>query len=118
MTFNDKQIEILQVAEQLFAEEGFDGTSVREIAKIANINVAMISYYFGSKEKLLEAIVMHRIGNMGLKLETLIQENIAPIDKIDRIIEYYIHQVNCNKHIHQIIHNEIFKRKKETEKAR
>jgi AcrR family transcriptional regulator len=112
MTFNDKQIEILQVAEQLFAEEGFDGTSVREIAKIANINVAMISYYFGSKEKLLEAIVMHRIGNMGLKLENLIQENIAPIDKINRIIEYYIHQVNCNKHIHQIIHNEISNKKR------
>ena len=41
--FNEKQIEILLVAEQLFAEEGFDGTSVREIAKIANINIAIIS---------------------------------------------------------------------------
>ena len=53
--FNEKQIEILHVAEKLFAEVGFDGTSIREIAKIANINIAMISYYFGSKEKLLEA---------------------------------------------------------------
>ena len=49
--FNEKQLEILQVAEQLFAEEGFDGTSVRDIAKKANVNIAMISYYFGSKEK-------------------------------------------------------------------
>ena len=54
MKFNDKQIEILNVAERLFAEEGFDGTSVRDIAKNANVNVAMISYYFGSKEKLLD----------------------------------------------------------------
>ncbi len=57
MELNDKQKEIVQVAEKLFAEYGFDGTSVRLIAKEAGINIAMISYYFGSKEKLLEHMV-------------------------------------------------------------
>jgi AcrR family transcriptional regulator len=113
MEFNDKQIEILQVAEKLFAEEGFDGTSVRDIAKKAAINVAMISYYFGSKSKLLEAIVLHRIGSLGLKLENLAQEDISPIDKIERIIEYYIYQINSNKHIHQILHQEANNKKRE-----
>lgn len=113
MKLNEKQIEILQVAEQLFADEGFDGTSVREIAKIANINIAMISYYFGSKEKLLEAIVIYRIGSMGLKLENLIQENSTPIEKIDKIIDYYIYQINQNRHVHQILHNEISNKKRQ-----
>jgi len=45
--FNEKQIQILQVTEKLFAEKGFDGTSIRDIAKQANINIAMVSYYFG-----------------------------------------------------------------------
>lgn len=112
MDFNDKQIEILQVAEKLFAEKGFDGTSVREIAKIANVNIAMISYYFGSKEKLLESIVLHRIGSMGLKLENVLQEDISPIQKIEEIIKYYILQVNENKHIHQIVQNEITNNKR------
>ncbi|MBF2093022.1 helix-turn-helix transcriptional regulator, partial [Flavobacterium psychrophilum] len=58
--FNDKQIEIILVAEKLFAEKGFDGTSIRDIAKTAGINIAMISYYFGSKEKLLESVVIFR----------------------------------------------------------
>jgi len=53
----DKRAHILTVAEQLFAEQGFDGTSVRDIAQGANVNLAMISYYFGSKEKLLEALI-------------------------------------------------------------
>lgn len=113
MEFNDKQIEILQVAEKLFAEKGFDGTSVREIAKLASINIAMISYYFGSKEKLLESIVLHRIGNMGLRLENLLHEDISPILKIERIIEYYILQVNKNKHIHQIVNLEISNKKRD-----
>ncbi len=111
--FNEKQIEILQVAEQLFAEEGFDGTSVRDIAKKANINVAMISYYFGSKEKLLEALVLYRISSMRLHLENLYQENISPIEKIEKLIVYYIERVNKNRCMYQILHFELSNKKRE-----
>ena len=113
MEFNDKQIEILNVAERLFAEEGFDGTSVRDIAKKANINVAMISYYFGSKEKLLEALVINRIGTMKLRLENLLQEDSTPIEKIDKLVAYYINQINTNRSIYQILHFELSTKKRE-----
>jgi AcrR family transcriptional regulator len=111
--FNEKQIEIIQVAEQLFAEEGYDGTSVRDIAKKANINIAMISYYFGSKEKLLEALVIYRIKAMSLHLENLYQENISPLDKIDKLIAYYIQRVHQNRSIYQILHFELSNNKRE-----
>lgn len=113
MEFNDKQIEILNVAERLFAEEGFDGTSVRDIAKNANVNVAMISYYFGSKEKLLEALVLDRIETTKLRLENLLQENATPIEKIDKLVEFYINQVNANRCIYQILHFEFATKKRE-----
>ena len=51
----DKRDQILEAAEELFAQKGFEGTSVRDLAKKAKVNVAMISYYFGSKEKLFES---------------------------------------------------------------
>ncbi len=51
MEYNEKQLQILEVAEKLFAANGFDGTSIRDIASEAEVNIAMISYYFGSKEK-------------------------------------------------------------------
>ena len=54
MDWSEKQIQILEVAEKLFAENGYDGTSIRHISKKAGINIAMISYYFGSKDKLLK----------------------------------------------------------------
>ena len=44
MTFKDKQIKILEAAEELIAEKGFEETTVRNICQKANINVAMISY--------------------------------------------------------------------------
>ncbi len=110
---NDKQIEILQVAEQLFAEEGFDGTSVRDIAKMANVNIAMISYYFGSKEKMLEALVVYRISDMRLQLESLYNENIPPFTKIDKMVELYISRINKNRCIYQILHFEFSTKKRE-----
>ena len=59
--FTEKQIKILDVAEELIAKKGFDGTSVRDICSRANINVAMISYYFGSKEKMMSYLYQYRV---------------------------------------------------------
>jgi AcrR family transcriptional regulator len=111
--FNDKQTEILQVAEKLFSDRGFDGTSVRDIAKEANINIAMISYYFGSKEKLLEALIINRISDLRLEMENLFKENLTPFEKIDRLIELYITRINKNCGMYQIIHFEITSKKRD-----
>jgi AcrR family transcriptional regulator len=111
--FNDKQLEILQVAEKLFTQMGFDGASVRDIAKEANINVAMISYYFGSKERLLEALIITRISDMRLQIENLFKEDLNPFEKIDRLIELYISRINKNRGMYQIIHFEIALKKRE-----
>ena len=59
--FTEKQIHILNIAEELIAEKGFEGTSVRDISAKANINVAMISYYFGSKEKMMYHLYHYRV---------------------------------------------------------
>jgi len=52
---------ILKVAEKLFSENGFDGTSLRAITAAADVNLAAVHYHFGSKTGLLEATVRRRI---------------------------------------------------------
>ncbi|WP_281322387.1 TetR/AcrR family transcriptional regulator [Flavobacterium aestivum] len=104
--FNDKQIQILGVAEKLFAEKGFDGTSIRDIAKEAKINIAMVSYYFGSKEQLLESIVLNRITDIKLQLDILTLEDLDPLQKINKLIELYIDKINSNRCIYKIMHLE------------
>lgn len=111
--FNDKQIQILQVAEILFAEKGFDGTSIRNIAKEAKINIAMVSYYFGSKERLLESLIFYRTKDLKIQIENLLVENLDPIAKINKLIEIYINKINCNKGIFRILHFEVATKKKE-----
>jgi AcrR family transcriptional regulator len=110
-SFNDKQIIILEVAETLFAEKGFDGTSIRNIAKEAKINIAMVSYYFGSKEKLLESLILYRTSDLKIQLDNLIVEDLEPIEKINKLIELYINRINCNKGIYRILHFEFTSKK-------
>ena len=105
--FNDKQQNILQVAEKLFAEKGFDGTSIRDIAKDANVNVAMISYYFGSKEKMLESLVLSRMADLKILLTNLANESTSPLEKIEKLIELYIGRICKNRGIYKIMYFEL-----------
>lgn len=102
--YSGKQLVILEAAERLMANNGFDGTSVRDIAQEAGVNLAMISYYFGSKEKLLEAIIVHRISAGGLMMEILLQnKELTPIEKIGALIDSYVERMLLHPYYHKII---------------
>ncbi len=47
---------LLDSAEELFCEHGFEGASIRDIAASADCNIASVNYYFGGKEKLYEEV--------------------------------------------------------------
>jgi AcrR family transcriptional regulator len=101
MEYNQKQISILEAAEQLFASQGFHGTSVRDIAHEADVNIAMISYYFGSKEKLIEAIFIKRIYAWKLVLDDLLKDNTKSFEaRFDCLVETYVQRVITNPCFH------------------
>jgi AcrR family transcriptional regulator len=56
------QDRILDAAEQMFAEAGFDGASLRDIVREAGVNLATVYYYFESKEGLIAAVIERRLG--------------------------------------------------------
>jgi AcrR family transcriptional regulator len=107
MEYNSKQLQIIEVAERLFADKGFAGTSVRDIAQEANVNVSMISYYFGSKEKLIEALFKVRMGESRSRMETLLgNEELIPIQKINILIDSAIERLMGNQCFHNIMMRE------------
>jgi len=53
----DTRAALLRAATRLFAERGFDGTSLREVAQAAEVNLAMVSYHFSGKEGLYSACI-------------------------------------------------------------
>ncbi len=57
----DTKEKILDVAEELFAKTGYQGTSMRAITSKAGVNLAAINYHFGSKQRLVIAVVERRL---------------------------------------------------------
>jgi AcrR family transcriptional regulator len=102
--YSEKQLQIIETSQRLFARNGFDGTSVRDIAEEAGINVAMISYYFGSKEKLMEAIFEAKIERVQMRVEELMKDDtLSPIQKINTLIEEHIERVMKSQQFYRIM---------------
>jgi len=104
----DKRTHIINAAIDLFAEKGFEGTSIRELAQKADVNVAMVNYYFGSKEKLFEALLEMKASYMRDKLEELEgDKTLNEMDKIDIIIETYVERIFSNPNFHKVLQQEL-----------
>ena len=104
MKYNEKQLQIINTAESLFASKGYDGTSVRDIADEAGINIAMISYYFGSKEKLMQALIEERTDQVRLRVERLLNDNsLLPFEKISVLIDEYVARVVQKRQFYKIM---------------
>jgi AcrR family transcriptional regulator len=65
---------LLDEAEKLFAQHGFDGVSVRDITKAAGVDVALANYHFGSKEKLFDAVFQRRAEAMNARRIVLLED--------------------------------------------
>lgn len=100
----DKKQHILEAAEDLFARKGFEAATVRDIADAANVNLAMISYYFGSKEKLMEDLFHQRMDTMKMKVELLLKDKaLTPFEKIESVLEGYVKKVIEKQSFYKIL---------------
>lgn len=69
---------ILLAAEELFSKDGFSGVSLRKITGEAGVDLALIKYYFGSKEGLFGEVLSRRVDKMSLqRLESLAKTDIV-----------------------------------------
>ena len=76
-TSADTKTRILDAAEQLFMEHGFEATSLRSLTSAAGVNLAAVNYHFGSKEELFQAVLTRRLDPMN-------QERIDLLEKLER----------------------------------
>jgi TetR/AcrR family transcriptional regulator len=104
----DKKDHILDVAEKVFSELGFDGASTRTISGEAGVNMAMLNYYFGSKEGLFLAVFNRKIISFQNLLQNLGNDgSMTAWNKIEKYIEMYAERVVNNNCFQKMLYQEM-----------
>jgi AcrR family transcriptional regulator len=85
------QDRLLDSAEELFCEHGFEGTSIRDIAAAADCNIASVNYYFGGKQQLYEQVWRRHLIPMrdarNESIERILQKE--PKTKLENLIKSF-----------------------------
>lgn len=101
---------IKEAARKIFHKKGYAGTRTRDIAEEAGINLALLNYYYRSKEKLFELIFEESIAEISTSLKILLNDDRTPLEqKIDTIVNKYINVVSKNPYLSFFILGEIHK---------
>ena len=84
---------ILSAALQTFARYGYDGASMPQIAKLAQVAPPLIHYYFGSKDKLWQETIEHSLGKLRREVATIHSATraLAPLDQLRAVLQAHAH---------------------------
>ncbi|MCB0502689.1 MAG: TetR/AcrR family transcriptional regulator [Bacteroidetes bacterium] len=99
---------IKAAAESIFLEKGYEATKTRDIAEAANINLALVNYYFRSKKGLFDIIMMDNLQRFfGIILNVLNDPNTSINAKIEAFVDHYIDLLKKDPNIPLFIFSEV-----------
>ena len=105
----NKKESIIKSARRLFIQKGYQSTSMRNIAKDADVNLALVNYYFNSKESLFDLIYNEIIEKLLSDIQISISEDNTTIENISYLIDIYTELPIKNPELTSFIFFEIYK---------
>ena len=104
-------MQILAAAEEIFLQKGFKNTKVSDIAEKANANIALVNYYFRSKENLFNKVLQNKISTMATVFKRIVNENISFQENLKNIMEAHFDFLFANEHLPHFIVSEVISKK-------
>ena len=98
--------DILNAAESLFGEIGFDATTTREITRQSGVNKALMYYYFENKDSLLASVLERYFLRLTGTLRESLTEGTDLHEKLDRLIDGYVDFLRRNANFSRIVQRE------------
>ncbi len=99
---------IKEAARRIFQQKGFAGTRTRDIAEEAGINLALLNYYYRSKEKLFEIVMEESLKQLFSRIQWVLNnESTSLSEKIDTVVNLYIDLLKENPNIPLFILGEV-----------
>jgi len=102
------QEKIKEAARNIFTKKGYAATRTRDIAREAGINLALLNYYFRSKEQLFELVMLENFGQFISGVRSLLHDKKRTLDeKIEALADFYISQLIANPDLPLFIINQL-----------
>ena len=98
---------ILEAADELFSERGFDAVSANEVARRAGVNKALIFYYFGSKEGLFERVIGPYYEAHREALEQAFDGSGEVSERMHRTIDAYLDFIDRHRRYARLVQGQI-----------
>lgn len=106
-TLSQVEIEIIKAAEKLFVEKGFSATTMRDISSLAGVNLAMLNYYFRSKDNLFDIIFDEVFLSMVSHLAPALMQHKPIKELVVDFVDAYIEGLKHNSDIPAFIFQEL-----------
>lgn len=90
---HDARDRLIEAARQLFARDGFEGASVRDITARAHANLGAITYHFGTKEALYHAVIERFALPLADDIAAICAEPTAPLDRLARGVRAFLEHI-------------------------
>lgn len=108
MAVKETELIIKEAAKKIFQSKGYAATKTRDIAEEAGINLALLNYYFRSKKKLYDIIMLETMHAFSAAVTLIINDEETTIkEKIELFVEKYIDVISENTDIPFFIMNAI-----------
>lgn len=103
----EKADRILAAADELFGAQGYDAVSVRDIARAARVNKALVFYYFTSKEELFARVLTQYYDAHKLALEDALAKEGELDERLTRLIDAYFDFMAENRRFARLVQQQI-----------
>jgi AcrR family transcriptional regulator len=112
MNLNDPQpaatrVALLTAARRLFARRGYDGASIRAITKDAHANLGAVTYHFGSKHALYDAVLDQVLSPLGARIERAVGRPGTALERIDAVVRALFEHLKENPDMPQLMLQEL-----------
>ena len=98
MSKHDSRNKLVEVATRLFAERGLHGVSIRELSKVAETSISMISYHFGGKEGLYASVLKEQFASFD-QIAEISREGSDPLQIIEAYLRWTIGRHRNNPYL-------------------
>lgn len=98
---------ILEAADELFGERGFDAVSIRDVTERAGVQKALVFYYFRSKEGLFQQVLDRYYAAHRAALEAAAAVDRPPRERLHGVVDAYLDFINRNRRYPRLVQREV-----------